>query len=331
MFIKDKVYISLKDRVNRNPMSKTAIIGSGLMGSGIAVAYSLAGYRVSLVDVNEEILKKSVMNIKNILQELFRIGVLKDENSDELITRISTTISLQHAVKGAEIVTEAVSESLELKIDLFGRLDTLCEKDVILASNTSSFRISDIAQKVRNKERVVGTHWWNPPYLMPLVEIIRTDFNQQDVIKKVVELFTRVLKKEVIMCKDSPGGVGVRLQAALFAEAMRICDENIVSPSDIDKAIKLTLGLRYALLGPFQIADLGGLDVFLHAHDYLAKMLGERFTPSKTLLELVEKGYLGAKSGKGFYSYSADFLSKIVKRRNEAILEILKIQQQGKD
>ncbi|MEM2238213.1 MAG: 3-hydroxyacyl-CoA dehydrogenase family protein [Candidatus Caldarchaeum sp.] len=310
-------------------MSKTAIIGAGLMGSGIAVAYSMAGYQVSLVDVSVEILKKSMENIREILRELFRLGLLKNESGEELLGRIAPTTSMLQAVRGAEIVTEAVSEPLELKIDLFEKLDTLCGKEVILASNTSSFKISEIGQKVKNKERVIGTHWWNPPYLMPLVEIFRTQYNRDDVVKKVVDLFTNVLKKEVIVCNESPGGVGVRLQAALFAEAVRICDENVVSPPDLDKVIRLSLGLRYPFFGPFLIADLGGLDVFLNIHEYLAEKLGERFAPSKTFSDLVEKGYLGVKSGKGFYTYPADYLREVVKKRNDAVVEILKLQRQA--
>lgn len=317
--------------VRRSAMSKTAIIGAGLMGSGIAVVYSMAGYQVSLVDVSDEVLKKSLANISDILRELYRLGVTKDENSDELLARIKPTTSLEEAVTGAEIVTEAVSESLGLKIDLFEKLDTLCSKDVVLASNTSSFKISEIAQKVRNKERVIGTHWWNPPYLMPLVEIFRTQYNHDHFVKKVADLFTNVLKKEVIVCNESPGGVGVRLQAALFAEALRICEEDVVSPSDLDKVIKLSLGLRYPMFGPFLIADLGGLDVFLNIHEYLAKKLGERFAPSKTLRDLVEKGYLGLKSSRGFYHYTADYLRKVVKKRNDTVMEILRLQQRADD
>ncbi|MEM2544405.1 MAG: 3-hydroxyacyl-CoA dehydrogenase family protein [Nitrososphaerota archaeon] len=307
---------------------KAVIIGSGLMGTGIAVVYLAAGYEVTLVDVNEEILKRSIKNIKNILEEASVSGALKNEGCSDFLERVSTTTSLQSAVRGeVEIVTEAVPEVLELKIELFRDLDDICEKDVILASNTSSFKISEIAQKVRYKERVVGTHWWNPPYLMPLVEIIRTDYNE-GIIKKVVELFTKKLRKEVVVCKDSPGGIGVRLQAALFAEAMRMLDENLASPSDIDKVVRLTLGLRYPMLGPFQIADLGGLDVFLQALDYLAQRLGERFTPSAKLAGHVTNGLLGVKSGKGFYTYQQASLSEIVKRRNKAVLEILKLQRE---
>lgn len=307
-------------------MSKVAVIGSGLMGTGIAIVYSIAGYQVYLVDIEEEILKKSQVNIKKSLESLSRMGLIKNGSPEEIFKRISTTTSLRHAVSDVEIVTEAVPESLELKINLFDELDSLCDKNVILASNTSSFKISEIARRVRNKERVVGTHWWNPPYLMPLVEIIRTDYNE-DIIKKVVELFTTKLKKEVVVCRDSPGGIGVRLQAALLVEAMRICDENITSPPDLDKVVRLTLGLRYPILGPFQIADLGGLDVFHQALEYLAIRLGERFAPSKKLIEYVKKGFLGAKSGKGFYVHQPDSLDTVVRRRDEAILEILKLQQ----
>lgn len=305
-------------------MYKTAVIGAGLMGSGIAIVYSAAGYQVMLFDF-EEVLKKSLENIKNILAELSRLQILKNEDQNKILERISMTTSLEDAVKDAEIVTEAVSESLELKINLFKQLDEICGKEVILASNTSSFKISEIAQRVNRKQRVVGTHWWNPPYLMPLVEIIRTDFNSE-IIERVVNLFTKTLKKQVVVCKDSPGGVGVRLQAALFAEAMKIYDEGLVSASDLDKIVKLTLGMRYPLFGPFQIADLGGLDVFLHAHDYLSKRLGERFTPIRRLVSMVENGELGVKTGKGFYTYPKDYLEKVLKKRNETILEILRIQ-----
>jgi len=308
-------------------MHKVAVIGSGLMGSGIALCFSMAGYNVSMMDIDETILRKSIEGIRSSLDELKRLQVIKDIDSEAVVERITTTTSIKDAVKDVFLVTEAVPESMELKRNIFRELDILCDKEVILCSNTSSFKISEIADATMNRERVIGTHWWNPPYLMPLVEIIRTEHNSDLLVKRLVDIFKRDLKKEVVVLKDSPGGVGVRLQASIVAEAARILDEELITPEELDKIVRLTLGLRFPFLGPLQIADLGGLDVFVHANQYLADKLGERFKPSKKMIELVNKGELGAKSGKGFYNYSEGDIKRILARRNEMLVEILKLQQ----
>jgi 3-hydroxybutyryl-CoA dehydrogenase len=230
---------------------------------------------------------------------------------------------LAEAVKDADFVIEAVTEDLNLKKNLFKELDALCPKHTILATNTSSFSITEIASATTRQDKVVGTHWWNPPYLMPLVEIVQGKRTSDETVSTTKDFIAKLGKVPVI-CKDSPGFLGVRLQAALVIEAVSMLEEGLATAEDIDTAVKMTLGLRLPILGPLETVDLGGMDTFLYAYDYLYKTLGEKFKPPNLLKRKVELGELGIKTGKGFYDYKGKDIKSIIKRRDEWLIEQLK-------
>lgn len=304
-------------------IKQVTVVGSGIMGHGIAHVCAQAGYQVTMVDINQEILQFAIEKIKSELETLVRNHVITKEHIEATLRRINCTTVLRGAVESTDFVIEAVKEDIDLKKEIFKELDEHCPKQAILATNTSSFRIIELASATNREDKVVGMHWWNPPYLMPLVEIIKGAKTSSG----TVELATRVtakLGKKPVVCKDSPGFIGVRLQAAVFIEAISMLEQGIASAEDIDTAIKMTLGIRLPVIGPLETVDLGGLDTFLFAYDYLHRKLGDKFQPPDLLRQHVEEGKLGLKTGKGFYEYTTESSEALMKRRDEWILKQLK-------
>jgi 3-hydroxybutyryl-CoA dehydrogenase len=304
-------------------IQKVAVVGAGIMGHGIAQVCAQAGYKTSIVRRRPELLQQALDEIKSNLQVLVEKDVITRKEVDEALSRIRCETSLAEAVKDADFVIEAVTEDLNLKKNLFKELDALCPKHTILATNTSSFSITEIASATTRQDKVVGTHWWNPPYLMPLVEIVKGKRTSDETVSTTKDFIAKLGKVPVI-CKDSPGFLVVRLQAALVIEAVSMLEEGLATAEDIDTAVKMTLGLRLPILGPLETVDLGGMDTFLYAYDYLYKTLGEKFKPPNLLKRKVELGELGIKTGKGFYDYKGKDIKSIIKRRDEWLIEQLK-------
>jgi len=250
-------------------------------------------------------------------------GLITTEEASETLRRIKAETDLVEAVKEADFVIEAIPEDMAAKKALFKELDELCSSRTILASNTSSFSITEIASVTSRPDRVVGTHWWNPPHLMPLVEIVKGKQTSDETVR-ITKDFVAGLGKVPVVCKDSPGFLGVRLQAALVLEAIRMLEEGLATAEDIDMAVKLTLGLRLPILGPLEIVDLGGMDTFFYAYSYLYNTLGERFKLPQLLKRKVESNELGIKTGKGFYEYTREKINEITRRRDEWLIEQLK-------
>jgi len=302
------------------------VIGSGLMGHGISIACALAGYDVTMADTAKEILVRGLERISVDLMGLVKNEFVTEEVAKSTLARISTTTSIAEAVRGSKFVTEAITEQIGSKKELFKDLDRLCPEDVVLASNTSTFKITEIASAVSKKSRVVGTHWWNPPYLMPLVEITKGAETSETTANKAKQ-FLLDLGKAPVVCKDHPGLIGVRLHAALNTEAVRILQEGLASAEDIDTTVRMCLGLRWGIVGPLETLDLGGLDVFNNAYDYLSQELGERFRPPTLFKEKVAKGELGVKTRKGFYQYTPESIESLLKRRDEFLAKRVKEMQ----
>ena len=293
------------------------------MGHGITIACALGGYDVSMADTTEEILDRALKRINADFTGLVRNGLVTEEEAEHTLARIRTTTSIADAVGGSRLVTEAITEQISSKKELFKNLDQLCPEDVVLASNTSTLRITEIASAVSRKSRVVGTHWWNPPYLMPLVEITKGAETSEATVNKARQ-FLLDLGKAPVVCKDHPGLIGVRLHAALNTEAIRILQEGLASTEDIDTTVRMCLGLRWGIVGPLEVLDLGGLDVFHDAYEHLSAELGERFRPPALFKEKVAKGELGVKTKKGFYQYTPESIESLLKRRDEFLVKRLK-------
>lgn len=287
-------------------MKKIAVVGAGLMGHGIAQVFALSGWQVSLTDIKADILSAAMANIRTNLNLLADHGILDRDAIEPALGRVTTTISMVEAAKDADVVIEAVIENLELKQKVFAQLDDICPETAILASNTSVISITEIAVNTVHKERVVGTHFWNPPYLIPLVEVVRGDHTSEATMERTISLLGRVGKHPVRVNRDVPGFVGNRLQHALWREAISIVAHGIADAATVDECVKYGFGLRLPILGPMENADLVGTDLTLAIHDYILKHLEDSPAPSPLLKELVAKGDLGFKSGKGFQTWSAD-------------------------
>ncbi len=281
-------------------ITDTTVIGAGIMGHGIAQLLSYHGYHVNLVDLDQKILDKAKEAIKQNLMKFFvEKGKITQEQANSILDRINLTVNQKEAIKESQIVIEAVFEDLKLKQKLFLELDKFCEKDVILASNTSSLSIADIAAKCVNKDRIVGIHFFNPAPVMKLIELIKGRDTSDEVLKNA-KTFSETLNKTVVVVNDAPGFVTTRLIYILCNEAIKMKQEGIAATEDIDKAVKLAFNFP---MGPLELSDLVGLDVYLHIGEYLEHELGEQYKPSKLLKVMVNNNLLGRKSKQGFYQY----------------------------
>jgi len=282
-------------------IAKVVIIGSGLMGTGIAQVAGQAGYKVAIVDVAADILERSKQTINKQLTKLIEKGKLTSEEAESVRGRIAYTTEFKDALAQADYLIEAVPEDLELKKKILFEADSILKPSAIIASNTSQLSITALAQATSRGDRVIGTHWFYPPSVMRLVEIVVGNETSKATLDATVD-FCRKAGKETVVCKDIYGFITSRAISAFVAECLRIYEEGVASIEDIDRA--MTLGFNHPV-GPFRLMDMSGIDTVFHSLEDLSKVYGERFTPTKTMVQNVRSGNLGQKTGKGFYEYSA--------------------------
>jgi 3-hydroxybutyryl-CoA dehydrogenase len=281
-------------------IDRVAVVGAGTMGHGIAHVAAAAGMRVALYDVSAEIVDRGLAAIRGDLDQGVERGKVTPEQREATLSRLAGVHDLDAAAGDADLVVEAVPESLELKREVFSAIDAAAPERALLATNTSSLSVSAIAGAVRAPERVVGMHFFNPVHLMPLLEVVRGTQTSQDATDAAVAAGLR-MGKEPIVVRDSPGFASSRLGLVLGLEAMRMLEQGVASAEDIDKA--MTLGYKHPL-GPLRLTDLVGLDVRLAIAEHLHRELGlEAFRPPEVLRRLVAAGRLGRKSGRGFYDW----------------------------
>jgi 3-hydroxybutyryl-CoA dehydrogenase len=296
------------------------------MGYQIGREFALAGYEVRLNDLNEEKLQQALENIKSDLQMLMGLGLLSSEQVEPVMSRIKTNPVFKDVVEDVDVVIEAVFEHLELKQKIFEELDRLCPERTILVSNASTLSPSKLASATRRPDRVLVANYWNPTFLIPLVEIVRGNETSDEAVETIYHLLTKVGKKPVI--ENEPGYVGNRLQAALMREALSIVENGIATPQDVDIVIKSSFARRLAFVGPFEYFDVVyPWDYWLHAWSQGEVDLESSTDVPKVLKDKVEKGELGAKTGKGFYEWTTEKVKAFNQRLAQALVEIREIHQ----
>src|SRR4051795_1664223 len=276
-----------------------AVIGAGIMGRGIAHAAALGGYRTILEDLLPGALRKAETEIRANLDKAVELNKVTAADADAAFKRLEYANSVEHAAREADLVIEAVPEEMESKIEIFTLLDKICRPTTILASNTSSLSVTEIASVTYRAKKCIGMHFFNPVHKMKLLEIVRALETDGGTILTAVEVGKR-MGKEVVVIRESPGFITSRINAMIGNEAFYMLQEGVASASDIDKALKL--GLNHPM-GPFELVDLVGLDTRLSILEYLHKSLGDKYRPAPLLVQYVKAGRLGRKSGRGVYEY----------------------------
>ena len=307
--------------MNIEGIKKVGIVGAGTMGAGVAEIFSQFGYTVILYNRS----KAGMQRALDRLQSKVAIAPAPIEKETDVVgAKIHTTHDLTGLAQ-VDLISESIAENLEVKQEIFRKLDKICDANTLFTTNTSGLNISQIATAVSHPERFAGVHFFNPPEIVPAVEVIKGAETSDATCTALIDLLKLMKKQPILVQKDVPGFVASRLQFAVVREALHLVEEGIASPADIDAVMKHGLGLRWALLGPLEIADLGGLDIFNTVGSYVAKSMSNATDSPKVLQDLVAAGKLGAKSGSGFYDYPPGKADALITERDERLQEILRI------
>lgn len=307
---------------------KVAVIGVGLMGHGIAQEFAQAGYEVAIKDLTEQHAQQALSNIRRNLGVFAEHGLVDAGEIPAILSRIHIAPSLVQAAQDADFVVEALFEDLALKQQTFRELDEACPPHTILASNSSSFKVSKYACATKRLAQVLGTHYYNAPHVIPLVEVIKGDETSEDTVTTTVDFMTRVGKKPVVIRRDVAGFIGNRIIAAIFREALSIVEHGIATPQDVDTVIKSSFGRRMGVMGPFEQSDIIGADLVAAVMTELFPEIDRSTRPSPVLEKQKEKGELGMKTGKGFYTWTPESMEAMRNRLFLTLLRILKEERQ---
>jgi 3-hydroxybutyryl-CoA dehydrogenase len=305
----------------------SAVLGAGTMGHGIAQVLALAGHEVRLFDPDPLSHEKARHAVAKSLALLVELGLNTEEQASSCLERIGFHADLSPACTGADFVLESAPEDMNLKRSLYDSVEVLIAPQAILATNTSALSISELARDLKHPERFVGSHFWNPAQIIPCVEVIKGELTSDYSFERVVEIMHDAGKEPVKVLKDVPGFLGNRMQHALQREALSLVEQGVASPEDVDKVVEHGFGLRLALMGPMERADLGGLDTTLKVQKYLLPYLDGRTTASPLLEKQVEMGRLGLKTGDGFFEWPPEKTARIVAQRDQALLNIIRLKR----
>jgi 3-hydroxyacyl-CoA dehydrogenase len=288
----------------------------------------MSGYTVVMYDLDESILQTAKAHIENNLELFRQAELITGEDIDRAMAGLTLTADLRKAAEPAHFIIEAIPEDLSLKQDIFCQIENFCDQNTIIASNTSSLRITDIGARVKNKKRLVITHWFNPPQLVPTVEVVRGEQTSAEVLDVTYDLLAKIKKVPVKIHKELPGFLVNRIQIALAREVLDLYEKGVASAADIDRAIMGSIGFRLASIGPLITMDLGGLNIWFKVFQNLLPDIQSSAEPPGALQKLVEEGHEGIKSGKGFFDYNMDFskgeLEDTIKKRDQDFLNRLK-------
>jgi len=304
-------------------METLAVIGAGMMGPGIAQVFAAHGHFVRVQDLAGERLATVDGRVRANLGKMADYALVDAASIPAILGRISTTRDLEEACAGADVVIEAVTENLPLKQELFAELDRVCPPEAILCSNTSVISITRIGERATHRERILGTHFYQPPFLVPLVEVVRTDFTAPGAMDLVVRLMSDAGKVPVRAERDVPGFIANRMQHALWREAFALIDEGICDAETVDIAVRNSFGMRLPVLGPVANADMVGLDFTLTLHDYVLPYLNASPLPSTTLRAAVARNELGFKTGSGFLKWTGESIAAAREQLVTHLLETL--------
>ncbi|MDD4600715.1 3-hydroxybutyryl-CoA dehydrogenase [bioreactor metagenome] len=303
-------------------------LGTGTMGHGTALMFATAGYNVVMYGPNDVEVEKGFTGIKNGLETYCKHGLIKEEGIPAIIGRIKGVTTLEEAAADADFVIESVPEVLAIKQKVFSAMEKLCPPTTIFATNTSGLSPTAIAEVLTHKERFVVAHFWNPPHLVPLVEVVPGKHTANETVQTTWELMKKIGKKPVALKREALGFIGNRLQFALLREALYIIESGIATEEAVDTTVKYSLGRRLSTTGPLESADLGGLDIFYNISTYLMKDLCNDSGVSSLLQKAMDQGTLGAKTGTGLYDWTPKGLARIKKIREDNLLEWLQKDQE---
>lgn len=299
-------------------MRRAAVIGMGTMGPGIAATLARAGYDVGTTDVSGEVRARVPAAVETAQRVLDAIGGPEAERRGE----VRVHGSLDSAVEGAELVVEAVPERAETKAAVFAALDQAAPPGAILASNTSGIPVTDIQKSVRDRGRVVGMHWSNPPHVIPVIELIAGGETDPAVVGRLKALVEQMGLVPVVLKKDVPGFVENRVLYAIMREALALVEDGVVSPEDLDSCVRWGIGLKLSVIGPIELLDVAGLDIYHAVASYLNEELSDRKDVSEEVAGRVRRGELGLKSGKGMYSYAPEDVPRLGAARGRKLVEV---------
>jgi 3-hydroxybutyryl-CoA dehydrogenase len=306
-----------------NEIKHIGVLGAGLMGHGIAQIFASAGYDVNLYDAVPATLQAAKGRIANNFKVFIELTLARPEDRDRCLERIRLCPSIEALGNGPQFVIEAIVEDLEIKSKAYAELERCATPDAIFASNTSAISITALGAALKFKHRFLGTHFWNPPHVLPCVEVIKGADTDPAVFETAVALMAEVGKVPVRVLKDVPGFLGNRLQHAMWREAISLCEKNIASAEDIDKVVKYGFGARMPFIGPLETADLAGLGLTRDIHRYLFPFLESSRQPSPALEDLVAAGATGVRAGRGFYEWPPEKARQVIQQRDAVLLRII--------
>ena len=306
-------------------IERVAVVGAGLMGHGIAQEWAQAGYRVRCTDASRAVLDAAPDRIRQNYSLLENAEAAAPGQAGRTLANLSLHADLEGCVQDADLVIEAMAEDLAAKRALFERLDALCPPHAILASNSSSFMPGQLAPSTRRPEKVLGAHYFNPPYLVPLVELIRGPDIGDEAVATLERLLKGMDKTPVVVQKEMPGFIANRFQAALLREALSLVEQGVASPQDIDRVIRGSVGRRWSVAGVFEITEAAGLDLKLKIMEELVPSLESTGRVSDLLRDRVAAGKLGMKTGEGFYAWDGDEAQKTRERIARALIAISRL------
>jgi 3-hydroxybutyryl-CoA dehydrogenase len=314
--------------MNPQEIRHVAVLGTGMIGSDVTLLCAMSNYPVTMIGRTDQSIERGMTRIRKNLKGLVAAEVFSQAEADTIVASIQTETRIPEGVRQADIVIEGIIEDLQIKQEHFVTLDKVCQPHTILASSTSGLSPNAIGAEIQRPEKMLVAHFWNPPYLVPLVELVGHKQISQETLDSVFAFLEAVGKTPILLKKDIAGHIGNRLQHALFREAMYLVEQGVAAPEDIDQVILSSLGPRYSMIGPMEYMDSVGLDLQVLVQSYLFATLADAKNPQPILLEKTERGDLGLKSGKGFYDWSTKDADEFVARQNKRFIDRLKALQQ---